>query len=187
MIKITHRQTSRLSMRIARNGDVHVSVPYGLSKAEVTRFIEQNKAWMAKAQKRRLESVQRQNEFYARLPLETTLQRIQATQRLAPIVQPMTERYAQLIGVTPRHVTFKPTKSRWGCCYTRTMTICYSLYLLLLPEWCIEHVVVHELVHLRVPNHSRDFYELMDQYFPRWREARKTTQLISQGLPATEE
>ncbi|MBQ9533864.1 MAG: DUF45 domain-containing protein [Prevotella sp.] len=181
MIKITVRRTSRLSMRIAQNGDVHVSVPYGVGKAEVMQFIEKNKAWIAKAQKRRKESLQQRSDFYAQLPLETTLQRVQATQRLTPLIKQLVERYAQLMGVEPKHITFKPTISRWGCCYTRTATLCFSLYLLLLPEWCIEHVVVHELVHLLVPNHSPAFYALMDRYFPRWREARKTTQMISQG------
>ena len=55
----------------------------------------------------------------------------------------------------------------------------FSAYLLLLPEWCIEHVVVHELAHLIVPNHSDKFYAVMDTYFPRWREARAETKKIS--------
>ena len=49
---------------------------------------------------------------------------------------------------------------------------------LLLPEWCTEHVVVHELCHLLELNHSVRFYELMDKYFPCWKEARKITRKI---------
>lgn len=42
-IKITYRRTSRLSMRIAKNGDVHVSAPIGVSQETVTDFIEKTK------------------------------------------------------------------------------------------------------------------------------------------------
>jgi predicted metal-dependent hydrolase len=44
---------------------------------------------------------------------------------------------------------------------------------------CIEHVVVHELAHLLVPNHSPRFYAVMDKFFPRWKEAREETKRIS--------
>ena len=37
-IKVTYRFTSRLSMRIVKNGDVHVSAPIGLSKKKVLEF-----------------------------------------------------------------------------------------------------------------------------------------------------
>jgi len=51
-------------------------------------------------------------------------------------------------------------------------------YVLLLPEWCVEHVVVHELCHLLEPSHNARFHALMDKFFPRWKEARKETRQI---------
>jgi predicted metal-dependent hydrolase len=51
---------------------------------------------------------------------------------------------------------------------------------LLLPEWCVEHVVVHELCHLLEPAHNARFHQLMDCYFPRWREARKEIRRVSE-------
>ena len=61
----------------------------------------------------------------------------------------------------------------------RISKLAFSVYLLLLPDWCIEHVVVHELAHLLEPNHSKRFYAIMDRFFPRWKEARKETKRIS--------
>ena len=54
----------------------------------------------------------------------------------------------------------------------------FSAYLLLLPEWCVEHVVVHELCHLLEPSHNTRFHALMDKFFPRWKEARKETRRL---------
>ena len=78
-------------------------------------------------------------------------------------------------------LSFKPMISRWGVCRVKGRSICYSTYLLLLPDWCVEHVVVHELCHLLEPSHNAHFHALMDKYYPRWREARKETRRISKG------
>ena len=100
--------------------------------------------------------------------------------RLREQVEPMIEHYAEVMGVSPSLVGYKPMISRWGVCNTRESSICFSLYLILLPDLCIEHVVVHELCHLLEPSHNARFHSLMDQYFPRWREAKAQARRIIQ-------
>ena len=51
-IQVTYRRTRRLSMRIVKNGDVHVSAPIGMPKKEVERFIEEHREWIAEARKK---------------------------------------------------------------------------------------------------------------------------------------
>lgn len=46
-----------------------------------------------------------------------------------------------------------------------------NLNLVTAPLICLESVIVHELVHLLETNHTKRFYQLMDQYFPKWQEA----------------
>ncbi|MBO4891245.1 MAG: DUF45 domain-containing protein [Prevotella sp.] len=48
-IQVTYRRTRRLSMRIVKNGDVHVSAPIGMPKKEVERFIEEHRDWITEA------------------------------------------------------------------------------------------------------------------------------------------
>ena len=48
-IQVTYRRTRRLSMRIVKNGDVHVSAPIGMPKKEVERFIDEHRDWIAHA------------------------------------------------------------------------------------------------------------------------------------------
>ena len=182
-IIVTYRRTRRLSMRIAQNGDVRVSAPIGLAKREVEAFIEKNYEWMEAARKKVANRQQQRHDFYAQLPLDTPAQRRDATQRLQTIVAPLLQRHASEMGVQPAAVTFRRTISRWGSCNHRTRRISLSLYLLLLPDWCIEHVVVHELAHLLVPNHGPAFYAVMDRHFPRWREARAETRRLCKSQP----
>ena len=160
-------------MRIVKNGDVHVSAPFGTSKAAIERFVDEHREWIARAQRTTSERQSQRAAFYAQLPLTTSEQADDALRRMKTLIEPMVERHAKKIGVTPSLICYKPMKSRWGVCNVRNKSICFSVYLLLLPEWCAEHVVVHELCHLLEPSHNARFHSLMDRYFPRWREARK--------------
>ena len=166
-------------MRIVKNGDVHVSAPIGMLKSEVERFINEHRDWIEKARQRTCERQKQRALFYSQLPLQTRTQADEALQRLKALIEPLVEKHAREMGVKPQSITYKPMISRWGLCNVKTRTICFSAYLLLLPEWCIEHVVVHELCHLLEPSHNTRFHTLMDHYFPRWREARKETRRIS--------
>lgn len=178
-IKVTRRRTSRLSLRITKNGEVHVSAPYGTAEATIRDFIEKHTEWIKRAQMRTLEREQTRSNFYAQLPLATRVQRAESQTRLDGIVRPLIAHYSALMGVSPQFLYYRATRSRWGSCHTGRRAVCFSLYLLLLPEWCIEHTVVHELAHLLVPNHGPRFHALMDCYFPRWREARAEMRRVS--------
>ena len=178
-IKITYRLTSRLSMRIVRSGDVHVSAPVGLPRSVVEAFIREHADWIVTARQRTLQRVKQRDAFYAQLPLATTAQRRAAVDRLSAIVSPLVEHYSSLMGVQPSAITYRALKSRWGQCNVRTRQICISTYALLLPDWCIEHVVVHELCHLLEPSHNARFHALMTQFYPRWRQARQATRQLT--------
>ena len=166
-------------MRIVKNGDVHVSAPIGLSRDRVIAFIEEHRDWISEARQKTSERQQQRNAFYDKLPLTTRAEADDALRRLKALIEPMVERHAKEMGVRPSRVFFKPTISRWGLCNVRDRSICISAYVLLLPEWCAEHVVVHEMCHLLEPSHNARFHALMDRYFPRWREARRETRRVS--------
>ena len=177
-IQVTYRRTSRMSMRIVKNGDIHVSAPVGMPKREVERFVEEHRDWISKARKRTYEDQQRRAAFYGQLPLQTRAQADDALRRLTTLIEPMVERHSEEMGVRPSLVRYKAMISRWGVCNVKDRCICFSAYLLLLPEWCVEHVVVHELCHLLEPSHNVRFHSLMDKYFPRWKDARRETRRI---------
>lgn len=181
VIQVTYRRTSRLSIRIVRNGDVHVSVPIGMSNKEVEAFISSHQNWIEEAKKKTDERQKQRTAFFNQIPMRTKVQKVEATERVRMLVEPMIERYAKVMGVKPSTVSYKPMVSRWGVCNVKKCSICFSTYLLLLPDWCVEHVVVHEFCHLLEPSHNANFHALMDKFYPRWREARKETRKLAKG------
>lgn len=61
--------------------------------------------------------------------------------------------------------------SRWGSCTPVDASIRLSTRLQGMPSWVVDYVLVHELAHLLVPGHGRDFWALVDR-FPRTERAR---------------
>lgn len=63
-------------------------------------------------------------------------------------------------------------RTRWGSCTVNRSRIRLNLQLVKTSHSCIQQVVLHELLHFVHPNHSRDFYELMNKYMPDWKSRR---------------
>ncbi|MGH2805964.1 MAG: M48 metallopeptidase family protein, partial [Actinomycetota bacterium] len=70
-------------------------------------------------------------------------------------------------------------RSRWGSCSFDDRSIRLSLELSDYPNWVRDYVIVHELAHLIVPDHSPAFWELVDRY-PMTERARGF--LIAKGM-----
>ena len=58
-------------------------------------------------------------------------------------------------------------KKRWGSC-TPSKRIIINTELIKAPKGCIEYVIVHEMCHLKYPNHSKAFYSLQSKFMPDW-------------------
>lgn len=61
--------------------------------------------------------------------------------------------------------------SKCGVCYTRKNQIIISSYLINYPELALEYIIIHELVHFIIPNHSKRFYEIIGNNMPDYKRA----------------
>ena len=66
-------------------------------------------------------------------------------------------------------LTIRPMTSRWGSCRPDRAAITLNSHLILTEEKVIESVVVHEFAHFIHPNHSKDFYRLVQSIMPDYR------------------
>ena len=54
--------------------------------------------------------------------------------------------------------------SRWGSCTPGTGTIRISTRIAKFPDWVVDYVLVHELAHLEVADHSEAFWKVVRRY-----------------------
>jgi predicted metal-dependent hydrolase len=75
-----------------------------------------------------------------------------------------------LIGVAPKRLTVKDTKSRWGSC-APDKSLALSWRLVMAPAFVQDYVVAHEVAHLRHMNHGPKFWALVDELTPHTKAA----------------
>jgi hypothetical protein len=93
--------------------------------------------------------------------------RAQAWQVLAERVPPLANRF----GFQFQRLSVNGARTRWGSCGIRG-SLNFTWRLIMAPEPVIDYVIVHELAHLRVRNHSSQFWDLLEKLMPEYRQAR---------------
>ena len=68
---------------------------------------------------------------------------------------------AEKYGFAFNRISFRNQKSRWGSCSARN-NISLNLNLIYLPQYLVDYVLIHELMHTRIKNHGKFFWEAMD-------------------------
>lgn len=79
---------------------------------------------------------------------------------------------AQKNGFEYSSVEVKRLTSRWGSC-SQHKDIILNIYLMQLPWFLIDYVLIHELVHTEHLNHSADFWKRFEQILPNAKALRK--------------
>ena len=69
-------------------------------------------------------------------------------------------------------VSVKKQKSRWGSC-SRMGNLNFNLMLAAVPAEVLDYVVIHELAHLKVLNHSPQFWEIVEAADPGYKSHRE--------------
>lgn len=73
--------------------------------------------------------------------------------------------FARLVQVEPRAIKVRFYKSRWGSC-RRNGDLQFNGILAMAPREVIDYVIVHELCHMRVFNHSPEYWNLVETVMP---------------------
>ena len=87
------------------------------------------------------------------------------------LVAAVAEEAAAEIGVRFREIRIGAQRTLWGSC-SRRGALSFNWRLVLAPFEVLDYVVVHELCHLRVLDHSPGFWRLVERHRPAWREQR---------------
>lgn len=133
------RSTRRKKTVEARviDGVLRVSIPAAMTAAQEQHWVEVMKSKIERAQRSRT---------------------INLEERAASLAR-------SLDLPTPVEIVFsKRQRRRWGSCTPSSGRIRISDRLADFPGWVIDYVIVHELAHLEISNHSPAFWELVNRY-----------------------
>ena len=180
------RRKRTIGIVICDSGEVVVRAPLRASRAAIDEVVRGKAAWIDRRR--------REPRHHAAALAEPAGDRDAFMQRASVILEAAVERWAGVMGCSPGpdgrghgpdgrpyglpggrpygRVLVRNQKRIWGSC-ARDGTLRFNWRLVLLEQSLIDYVVVHELVHLRVRNHQREFWSAVEAVLPDFRERRK--------------
>jgi len=150
------RRAKRISLSVKAYRGVRVAVPLRVSFNKALEFVHLKKHWI---QKHLAKVTGYEAESRALADLSLTIDRAKARRHLTGRLNGLSKDH----GFAFNRVSIRSQKTRWGSC-SRNNNISLNVKLVLLPEDLVDYVILHELVHTRIPNHSNGFWEELDRY-----------------------
>jgi predicted metal-dependent hydrolase len=203
-----HRLARRYVVRVAEDGALRLTVPRGASIAGGFAFAERQAEWIGREMERQRlrrvpwvtgtrtwfrgeqvalrvsdstaaigpEIVKVVGDAKVRVAVEARLR------QLAGIELPdRCRELAKRAGLEVARVSVRNQRSRWGACSAgRVITLNWRL--IQMPPCVRDYVILHELMHIRHPNHSRRFWKAVESVCAGWRDAEKWLRLYGREL-----
>ena len=102
-------------------------------------------------------------------------------ERALEIISVRVDEYAKQYDFSPKQVKVTSAKTRWGSC-SPSGTLSFTWRLVLAPLDVVDYVVVHELAHLRVRNHSQKFWKVVESILPEYKSQWKWLKVHGEKL-----
>lgn len=82
------------------------------------------------------------------------------------------KKHCDKLSISPPSATIRDTVSRWGSC-SSSGALSFSWRLILAPAFILDYLAAHEVAHIREMNHSRRFWDIVENLCPETRSAEK--------------
>ena len=84
-------------------------------------------------------------------------------------IAPRVRKWSKTTGLQYQELKFMQLEKRWGSC-TASNNIIINLDAIKLPFSLIDYLIVHELVHTKIKNHSKEFWAELSKHITNWKE-----------------
>jgi predicted metal-dependent hydrolase len=165
-------RTRRIIITVRPGKGVRVAVPRRNSLESAIAFVQAKKPWVKKHLVK-IQAYEKQKQAFndVFLNIDKTSPRKNITDRLHQL--------AQQYGFIYNKVSIRNQRTRWGSCSGKG-NISLNMKLVALPQELSDYVLLHELVHTRIHNHSKRFWKELDKYVGNGKA--KAKKLVEYGL-----
>lgn len=91
------------------------------------------------------------------------------TEKVAEKLIPRFKKWSKVTGLVYNELKFMKLEKRWGSC-SPSNKININVNAIKLPFSLIDYLIIHELVHTKVKNHSKEFWAELSKHIPNWKE-----------------
>ena len=172
---LTRKSVKNVNMRIKEDGRVLVSANRWVSVSFIDAWIREKQVFIRRAQakykqRERREEAQEESRLQKGDKLSEA-QMLVFENMVDDIYIKFQKRWKERIPY-PK-VKLRYMTSRWGSCQPDRGKITLNSRLIDAPEGCLEYIVVHEFAHFIETNHSKAFWDVVEEFLPDWKKRRK--------------
>lgn len=144
---------------------VRVAVPYGVSFDKARQFAQSKRNWI----KKHIDKMKQAEKEYETFSINSTeINKAEAVEKLVNRLNELSEQH----GFRYNNVFIRSQKTIWGSCSYKN-NINLNMKLVRLPDEMIDYVLLHELVHTRIKNHSEAFWTELNKFVENAKKMRK--------------
>lgn len=188
------KQVKNINMRISSKGEVVVSANPFVPMDKIDDFVSSKVSWIVKHQKSMIDDkhivlfgnslkIRKTTGKYNHVSYDKDTLYVQCREQADPekVIRQFLDKLCRDVFLDIATLTFRSLsnyhlefpdvkirdmKSRWGSCTPAKNSITLNRKLIHYPFEFIEYVVLHEFVHFIQPNHSKAFYNIIENYMP---------------------
>lgn len=156
-----------IAIHVKSDGSVEVRAPHWAKQEAIDAFVRKKEEWIRGTQEK-MTIRKAEQRVIALSPRQV----LAAKQEAKAYLNERCAHFAPRMGVQYKGVKVNSARARWGSC-TSAGSLNFTYRLIFAEPELIDYVVVHELAHRREMNHSPQFWEVVEQILPDYRQRRK--------------
>lgn len=186
IVTIVKKNKKNISLRVNPNLEIILNIPTRITYSDGLKLIEEKKKWIEKRIKKysdfgTVNGVYYLGKLYSQNEIDTMISNDSVHEisleewyqlKLKGILEDRVIKYSNIMALSPKKIRIKHLKSAWGICYS-SGNITFNLNLIKMPLEVIDYLVIHELGHLKHPNHSKEYWAYIEKYLENPKSYRK--------------
>ncbi|WP_421717074.1 M48 family metallopeptidase [Arcobacter arenosus] len=177
LIKVVKKKGMKNTyLRVKSAKMIQINTNYYFTKEDAINLLQRKQKWIENSiSKFEINSLE-DNEFYFLGVKHKNLDLRDLDKfykkEVQKIVPPLVEKFSTIMNLYPTDLKYRKNKRTWGSCNYKN-GLNFNILLVKFPIEVIEYVVIHELAHIEHKNHSKKFWNLVEEYCPDYKQREK--------------
>lgn len=194
-VEILRKNNKNTYIRVKQDLTIYVTTNYFVTKKQIEQLLNQNIDYLKKMINKSLINQEKQNKFYYlgneyQVIYMATNTEIYENKIFTKnedtlnkwLKKEITNLYKERVDylyhkfqekIPYPKIKFRKMKTRWGVCNKRDLSITLNTELIKYDIKCLDYVIIHELTHFIHFNHSKNFWNVVEKYYPDYKHVRK--------------
>lgn len=162
-----NRRSKGIKITLKNKGSFLVSYPWFVSQRQAEKFFLENQEWVLKSNK-----ILKERKYSKLLAWGERKDYLKNKERARALVKERLEELNKFYNFSFNKIAIRDQQTRWGSC-SSNRNLNFNYRIIFLPDELVDYLIVHELCHLEEMNHSKNFWNLVSQAIPDYKDRSK--------------